>query len=156
MPRYEKTVETIVFWIMALFFVTPLLLMAIPFLDWCCNIKMAETTLPPVPSPKKAPPPKFVPVNPEDIKILVTLDEIMARPPRRINSVLQECLKGTPAVTGAGDKRTLELFLSRPLVGDQFYIYCNGPDSWKYLTGRAGILKTRNGKQVAKYELFMN
>lgn len=154
MPGYEKTVETIVFWIMALLFVTPLLLMAIPFLDWCCNIKMSETTRAPVP-PKKAPPPEFVPVNPEDIKILVTPDEIMARQPR-INSVLQECLKGTPAVTGAADKRTLETFLSRPLVGDQFYIYCNGPDSWKYLTGRAGILKTRNGKQIEKYVLLMN
>jgi len=152
MSGYAKTVETIIFWVMALFFVTPVLLMAIPFLDWCCNIKLDTT---PAPPKKNAPPPELVRVNPNDIKIKVTSDEIRAFAPR-IKSVLQECMKGAPAFMGSADKRTLETFLSRPFVGDQFYIYCNGPDSWKYLTGRAGILKTRNEKQIGNYVLFMN
>ena len=152
MPGYAKTVETIIFWVMALFFVTPLLLMAIPFLDRCCNIKLDTT---PAPQKKKARPPELIRVNPRDIKTIVTPDEIRTFSPK-IKSVLHECMKGAPGFVGAVDKRILATFISSPLVGDQFYLYCSGDDSWKYLTGRAGILKTRNEKQIGNYVLFMN
>lgn len=151
MPAYEKTAETIIFWLMSTVFLIPVVVIVAMQLGWCCTVKPTEAT----PARTKPKPPEVVDIRLTDIRLQVTPEEILAPAPS-IRSMLTLCLKGTPALIQTGDKRSLEAFLAQPQPADRFYLYCSDPRSWQYLAGRAGILKIRNGKQVAKYELFMN
>lgn len=151
MPTYEKTVENIIFGLMSTVFLIPVVVIGAMHLGWCCTDKPSEAT----PARTKPKPSEVVDIRRKDIRLQVTPEEILAPAPS-IRSMLGVCLKGTPALIQTGDKRNLEAFLAQPQPTDRFYLYCSDPRSWKYLAGRAGILKTRSGKQVAKYELFMN
>ena len=151
MPTYEKTAEAIIFWLMSTVFLIPVVVIVAMQLGWCCTDKPTEAA----PARTKPKPPEVVDIRLKDIRLQVTPEEILASAPS-IRSVLGVCLKGTPALIQTGDKRSLEAFLVHPKPADRFYLYCSDPQSWQDLAGRAGILKIRNGKQVAKYELFMN
>lgn len=99
--------------------------------------------------------PEVVDIRLKDIRLQVTPEEILAPAPS-IRSMLSVCLKGTPALIQTAGRRSLEAFLGQQKPADRFYLYCSDPQSWKDLAGRAGILKTTNGRQVAKYALFMS
>lgn len=151
MPTYEKTAEAIIFWLMSTVFLIPVVVIGAMQLGWCCTGKPAEAT----PARPKSAPPEVVDIRLKHIRLQVTPEEIQSFAPS-IRSMLSVCLKGTPALIGTADKRSLEAFLAQPQPADRFYLYCSDPQSWQDLAGRAGILIIRNGKQVAKYELFMN
>lgn len=151
MLTYEKTVEAIIFWLMSTVFLIPVVVIGVMHLGWCCTGKPTEAT----PARTKPKPPKVVDIRLKDIRLQVTTDEFLAPAPS-IHSMLSVCLKGTPALIQTAGRRSLEAFLAQPKPADRFYLYCSDPQSWKDLAGRAGILKTTNGKQVAKYQLFMN
>lgn len=151
MPTYEKTAEAIIFGLMSTVFLIPVVVIGATQLGWCCTDKPSDAT----PARTKPKPPKVVDIKLKHIRLQVTPEEILAPAPS-VRSMLIECLKGTPALIPTADKRSLEAFLAQPKPADRFYLYCSDPQSWKILAGRAGILKTTNGRQVAKYELFMN
>ena len=151
MPTYEKTAETIIFWLMSTVFLIPVVVIVAMHFGWCCTGKPSEA----MPARTKPKPPEVVDIRLKDIRLQVTPEEILAPAPS-IRSMLSVCLKGTPALIGTSGRRSLEAFLAQPQPADRFYLYCSDPQSWQILAGRAGILKIRNGKQVAKYELFMN
>jgi hypothetical protein len=151
MPTYEKTVETIIFCLMTTVFLIPVVVIGAMHFGWCCTDKPSDAT----PSLAKPAPPEVVDIRLKDIRLQVTPEEILSFAPS-IRSMLSICLKGTPALIRVAGRRNLEAFLAQPQPADRFYLYCSDPQSWKYLAGRAGILKIRSGEQVANYELFMN
>lgn len=151
MPTYEKTAETIIFWLMSTVFLAPVVVIGAMQLGWCCTDNPSEAT----PAPTKPQAPEVVRIDLDDIRLQVTPEEILSLAPM-VRSVLKKCLEGTPAMITMADKRSLETFLAQPKPADRFFLYCSDPQLWQYLAGRAGVLKTTNGKQVAKYVLFMN
>lgn len=151
MPTYEKTAEAIVFWLITTVFLIPVVVIGAMHFGWCCTDKPSE----PTPAQTKPKPPEVVSIDLDDIRLQVTPEEILSLTPL-VRSVLDKCLEGTPALITLADKRSLEAFLAQPKPADRFFLYCNDPQSWKNLAGRAGVLKATDGKQVAKYELYMN
>lgn len=90
-----------------------------------------------------------------NIRLVLDRDEVR-NPGERIKNVLKECIGRPPALIVRGGKAEIEEFLADATKTDVFYFYCSSPESWKRLSGRAGLVKMREGKPVDELILYMN
>ena len=90
-----------------------------------------------------------------NIRLVLDHDEVR-NPGERVKNVLKECIGSPPALIVRGGNAEIEEFLADATKTDVFYFYCSPPESWKVLSGRAGLVKMREGKPVDELILFMN
>ncbi len=58
---------------------------------------------------------------------------------------------------GRGFRCTVgQAFLDRRDPGDELWVYCSNPDTWKRLCGRAGFAIVRSGEVVDFYQAIIN